>query len=166
MSDLDLQNWTKAQLTSLFTSDDASFDDAFEATFGRDVSISREGDSSSSSSSSSRDELKEHYRAQRAAMTKVDITWGDVEVVSKDSNNPDEAGTVTGSFTITRSLHFRLRAGPMQTQNVVSFKAIVEQDQTAVEGPDKRRIVLFEDNEKVEPPPGRADLFKKPEQHD
>ncbi|KAG6887434.1 hypothetical protein C0995_015307 [Termitomyces sp. Mi166 len=68
------------------------------------------------------------------------VSWGDVIEVYDSQDGQNEEGIVAGIFVLTRSLNFRIRAGPAQRKTTVIFSAKIHRDPT-IHDEDGRRIV-------------------------
>ncbi|KAI5118643.1 hypothetical protein M0805_000019 [Coniferiporia weirii] len=153
----DLGTWTRACLTALYTAPvsdgDTAFTRAFDHAFAPAARVHVGLD---------REKMREDVRAARGAMQAADVKFDDVHCeVDSGSETGIETGTVRGTWTVTRSMKFRIRATPAQMRRVATFEARVEADATFVAGDygagagedvdvntdtDPRRIVHFVEN--------------------
>jgi len=133
----DLESWVKEKLESLYLNKvDGDFDSYFDSVFAPEVQLTVNDEPVS------RDQFKQDVKNFQFAATSGKVDWDHIEVKAKDETKPNEAGTVTGQDTITRSLRFRVRASQMQTQRQSSFEAEVDTVASpAGDQSDKRRIV-------------------------
>ncbi|KAH8110376.1 hypothetical protein DFH11DRAFT_1514418 [Phellopilus nigrolimitatus] len=128
----DLKEWTRERLSALYT---APTEDAFHASFESAFApacahVRLNGEEVE------RNEFKSRIMSMRAPMTSADVKWEDLNTVEEE----EARGTVSGSWTVVRSLKFRLRAAPAQMKRVITFNARVEPGDSAGED-DPRRIV-------------------------
>ncbi|KAL5536209.1 hypothetical protein ACEPAF_30 [Sanghuangporus sanghuang] len=151
MSKPDLKKWTEERLTSLFTApSDDDFHAAFDSAFAQDdhSSVVVNGEEMS------RDKFKEEVKAQRAAMLKADVKFEDLkeEAAGEQSEGGTDSGPsiIKGTWTVTRSLKFRIRAAPAQIHRVSTFEAKVEP--VSPGSSDFRIVHLTETVENKRPP--------------
>ncbi|KAI9452285.1 hypothetical protein BJY52DRAFT_1293819 [Lactarius psammicola] len=109
-----LQEWTQTSFTDLYNLDK---DPQTQTLFASDAQITVNGDVLSL------EKYDEHIREQRGGATRVDILWENVLANPEDESV--RSVLFKGSYTITRSLRFRLRAAPMQTSTHVVLEARV-----------------------------------------
>ncbi|KAH9055388.1 hypothetical protein EDB87DRAFT_1641592 [Lactarius vividus] len=130
-----LQEWTQTSFTDLYNLDQ---DPQTQTLFTPDAQITFNGEVLSL------EKYDEHIKEQRGGATRVDVLWESVL-----ANPEDESRSVLfkGSYTITRSLRFRLRAAPMQTLTHVVLEARV------VEVDLNRKIVSLLQTETYDRPP-------------
>ncbi|KAI5115784.1 hypothetical protein M0805_003344 [Coniferiporia weirii] len=153
----DLGTWTRARLTALYTAPvsdgDTAFTRAFDHTFAPAARMHADPD---------REKMREDVRAARGAMQAADVKFDDVRCeIDSGSETGIETGMVRGTWTVTRSMKFRVRAAPAQMQRVATFEARVEADAAFAAGDggagagedvdtdadtDPRRIVHFVEN--------------------
>ncbi|EJC99907.1 uncharacterized protein FOMMEDRAFT_22918 [Fomitiporia mediterranea MF3/22] len=147
----DLKTWTQERLKALYTApDDDAFHSAFESAFAP------EGQSTIviNGKEMPREKLKDEIKAQRAAMTKVNVEFHepieDAETTREIDNADSQPGIVKGSWTVTRSLRFKLRGAPDQMRRISQFEAKVE---PLSPGSDEYRIVHLAETVEVKRPP-------------
>jgi len=90
--------------------------------YATDISITING------AATTRDDFIQSVQQKTAAISGVSFDWGHVIVVPDDPSLPNESGIVSGTYTMTRSLKIRIRAGPAQIMTKVVFQARVECD--------------------------------------
>ncbi|KAI5116136.1 hypothetical protein M0805_003236 [Coniferiporia weirii] len=120
----DLGTWTRARLTALYTAPasegDTAFTRAFDHAFAPAARMHAGLD---------REKMREDVRAARGAMQAADVKFDDVRCeIDSGSETGIETGTVRGTWTVTRSMKFRIRAAPAQMRRVATFEARVEAD--------------------------------------
>ncbi|KAI9441928.1 hypothetical protein H4582DRAFT_1935943 [Lactarius indigo] len=111
-----VQAWTQTSFTDLYNLDQ---DPQTQTLFTPDAQITVNGEVLSL------EKFDEHIKVQRGGATRVDILWEDVLASPEDDSR---SVLFKGSYTITRSLKFRLRAAPMQTLTHVVLEARVDSD--------------------------------------
>jgi len=118
----DLASWMKASIQAPYQS--AAGDAATQSfdSYATDISITING------AATTRDDFIQSVQQKTAAISGVSFDWGHVIVVPDDPSLPNESGIVSASYTMTRSLKIRIRAGPMQIMTKVVFQARVECD--------------------------------------
>ncbi|KAL5513827.1 hypothetical protein ACEPAH_4228 [Sanghuangporus vaninii] len=147
MSKPDLKKWTEERLTSLFTApSDDDFHAAFDSAFAQDdqSSVVVNGEEMS------RDKFKEEVKAQRAAMLKADVKFEDLKEEATGGQSESGPSIIKGTWTVTRSLKFRIRAAPAQIHRVSTFEAKVEP--VSPGSSDFRIVHLTETVENKRPP--------------
>jgi len=133
-----LTSWVQTLLTALYesssTTQPSEFQSSFDAVFssGAQFFVNYEP--------VARDAFKEDMEKRAFAATRISVEWKEVMEVAKADNNAHGIGTVAGCIVITRSMKFRIRAAPAQSNTNIVFIAKVERDPTIQSG-DPRRIV-------------------------
>ncbi|KII95398.1 hypothetical protein PLICRDRAFT_170055 [Plicaturopsis crispa FD-325 SS-3] len=134
-----LQAWAQTHLSALYESSDPNA--AFEAAFSPSAQIYLNHEALG------RPDLKERVVGRvGAAANGASVKWENIIAVPKEKGD-ENAGIVAGFLVVTRSLRFRIRAAPAQTQTFITISAKIEQDPSVAPDAsgDRRRIVhLFE----------------------
>jgi len=130
-----LQEWTQTSFTDLYN---LGKDPQAQTLFTPDAQITLNG------AVLSPEKYNEHITEQRGAAPRIDVVWGDV--LAKPEAESCSI-LFKGSYTITRSLKFRLRAGPMQTLTHIVLEARV------AEIDSERKITSLLQTETYENPP-------------
>ncbi|KAG6829296.1 hypothetical protein H0H87_012008 [Tephrocybe sp. NHM501043] len=68
------------------------------------------------------DEFKKTLSSRTRFTRQNSLSWKDISVTTPDEDGTKEA-VVVGTFIHTRSLNFRIRAGPAQLKTAVTFRA-------------------------------------------
>ncbi|KAL0955435.1 hypothetical protein HGRIS_001679 [Hohenbuehelia grisea] len=152
-----LKSWFKDQINGLYSlhsssesEGDASapqkaFEVAFDGTFADKALIRVNGDDVDLP------KFKDSVSASGFAATSSQVDWADDVKVEEDSNG----GTISGSYTLTRTLKFRIRAAPAVRKSRVNFVAKVEAASSAPESSNASRwriVSLTETTEDITPP--------------
>jgi hypothetical protein len=136
MSKPDSISWTQSHLGALY---EAQEDEVFANTF--DTAFSPSCEVRVNHAPSTLDALRASVSSRKAATKGVALSW---ENVISTGNSPDEPSVVAGTLIITRSMMFRIRAGPAQRLTHINFSAKVERledsNVQADENDDSRRI--------------------------
>ncbi|KAH7916107.1 hypothetical protein BJ138DRAFT_1109026 [Hygrophoropsis aurantiaca] len=142
----DLPSWTQSRLTAVYQApDDETFHNAFDAAFSPKCEVF-----ASQESSESIETLKEQLLARRAATVNSKVDWDNTPTLESNEAVAGPAA-IDGSFVVTRSLKFRIRAGPAQRLTHVVFEAKVDQGEGDTD--DSRRIVSFRHTSTDSTPP-------------
>ncbi|KAG5719413.1 hypothetical protein E4T56_gene13474 [Termitomyces sp. T112] len=89
------------------------------------------------------EDFQSDIQSQLQSSRQTSISWKDViEVYSSGADSQNETGIVAGIYIVTRSLNFRIRAGPAQRKTTVVFTAKIHRDPT-IHDEDARRIVYL-----------------------
>ncbi|KAH6897899.1 hypothetical protein BKA70DRAFT_744903 [Coprinopsis sp. MPI-PUGE-AT-0042] len=106
--------WAKERLGQFFGDTEGLSEDFVKNSFAKDSRIVVNGEELSV------DEFMQQLQSVAATTTKAVVTWGKVS----ESENGDQSA-VTGSFTVARTMKFRIRVGPAQTNESISFSSLV-----------------------------------------
>ncbi|KZP20258.1 hypothetical protein FIBSPDRAFT_742531 [Athelia psychrophila] len=134
-SQLDLQTWAQNKVTALYSAEtDEQLKQAFESTFTPSVHIKM------NSEPMNREDLKSDLVQRRAAAASSAVEWDNAEFKAKDEQTPDDvphiqAGTFNGSFTVKRSMKYRIRAAPAQLHTIITWNAQIEKDSSVAADP-------------------------------
>ncbi|PPQ83721.1 hypothetical protein CVT25_006125 [Psilocybe cyanescens] len=144
MSDISASQWLRNRFTSLYEAapppEEADFKALFLSVFSEDSQVVFNHESMSI------DTFQEKLTTANYAVSDASVDWKDlVEIPAHDREAGAQEGIVAGSFVVTRSMKFRIRAGRAQRLNHNIFSAKIDTDHSAQ--PDingsKRRITGF-----------------------
>ncbi|KAH7930066.1 hypothetical protein BV22DRAFT_1125225 [Leucogyrophana mollusca] len=146
----DLSNWTQSRLSAVYEApDDDTLQKAFDAAFSSkcEVFVSQEP------AAESLETLRDQLSNRRSATIGSKVSWENAPTVKADELSTGPAD-VTGSFVVTRSLKFRIRAAPVQRLTHVTFEAKVDQgDAGTADIDNSRHIVSFRYTSEDSTPP-------------
>ncbi|KAG6867591.1 hypothetical protein C0993_000812 [Termitomyces sp. T159_Od127] len=87
------------------------------------------------------EDFQNDIRSQLQSSIHASVSWKDVmEVYNPEDESQKQEGIVAGIYVVTRSLKFRIRAGPAQRKTTVVFSAKIERDPN-IHDEDARRVV-------------------------
>ncbi|RDB20577.1 hypothetical protein Hypma_012151 [Hypsizygus marmoreus] len=135
-----LTSWVKNSLTNLFESSLASEEEIFQTSF--ESIFSPHAQIISNHERTTADAFKENILNRAFAATRVSVNWKEVFEVPNAEDAAHQTGIVAGCIVVTRSLKFRIRAAPAQSNWTMVFSARVESEPSIQNG-DPRRIVEF-----------------------
>jgi hypothetical protein len=122
-----LRSWLQAYLGTLYESaplpEEADFRYLFYATFSENALIYHNHEIVSL------EVFLERLGVANFACTQAAVEWKELIEIPQKENDSDSGpgGIIAGFFVVTRSLKFRIRAGPAQRQSLNSFTAKVEE---------------------------------------
>ncbi|KAF8058518.1 hypothetical protein FPV67DRAFT_1522717 [Lyophyllum atratum] len=137
-----LKSWAQAGLTALYGSSSNASDTDFRSSF--DTLFSSQAEILVNHVALALDGFKDDIKNRAFAATRVSIAWKEIVEVPKADSPENEAGIVAGCFVVTRSLKFRIRAAPAQSNTTVVFSAKIDRDPSIQDGDPRRIMHMFQ----------------------
>ncbi|KZV76844.1 hypothetical protein PENSPDRAFT_679860 [Peniophora sp. CONT] len=145
-----LPQWFQSRVSAVYDApDESSRSAALDALLAPQVNVLHNGETKDV------EDKRHRVMSQTAASSKIDLKWEKVE-----ESAPDE---VKGSYVLTISSMFRVRAAPMQRHVTVNFTAkIADVNDTPSE--DSKRVVHLQEQEEIEQAPIHLQSIPKKEE--